>query len=113
MISVFLFRFFESCMYVVSMPTTIPCLYTLMIKYILKTWDLLWLWAIIIWYNVGWLIDFLLEKVPSTHTTPFWRLYNVHNVKTTLYGRQNNVVCVLGDFWFTWEIMYNWRLRQI
>ena len=33
---------------------------------------------------------------PSKHTTSFWRLYNVHNVKTTSYGRQNNVVCVLG-----------------
>ena len=26
----------------------------------------------------------------------FQRSYNVHNVKTTSYGRQNNVVCVLG-----------------
>ena len=32
--------------------------------------------------------------VPSTHTTSYWRLYNVHNVKTTSNGRQNNVVCV-------------------
>ena len=38
---------------------------------------------------------------PSTHTTSFWRLYSIHNVKTTSYGRQNNVACVLGSFiWF-------------
>ena len=38
------------------------------------------------------------ENDPSTHTTSFWRLYNVHNVKKTSCGRQNNVVCVLGKF---------------
>ena len=37
-----------------------------------------------------------LKQYPSTHTTSFWRLYIVHNVKITSYGRQNNVVCVLG-----------------
>ena len=35
--------------------------------------------------------------LPSKHTTLFRRLYNVHNVKTTSYGCQNNVVCVLGE----------------
>ena len=35
-------------------------------------------------------------SVPSKHVTLFWRPHNVHNVKTTSYGRQNNVVCVLG-----------------
>ena len=39
---------------------------------------------------------FFLSSYPSKHTTSFGRLYNVHNVKTTSYGRQNNVVCVLG-----------------
>ena len=33
---------------------------------------------------------------PSKQTTLFQRLYNVHEVKTTSYGCQNNVVCVLG-----------------
>ena len=32
----------------------------------------------------------------SKHTTSFRHRYSIHNVKTTLYGRQNNVVCVLG-----------------
>ena len=33
---------------------------------------------------------------PSKHTTSFRHPYNIHNVKTTSYGRQNNVMCVLG-----------------
>ena len=37
-----------------------------------------------------------LRLISSKQTTSFWRLYNVHNVQTTSYGRQNNVVCVLG-----------------
>ena len=46
------------------------------------------------------------ELHPSKHTTSFWRLYNVHNVKTTSYGRQNNVVCLLGQYEreFLWNI---------
>ena len=36
------------------------------------------------------------ERVPSKHTTSFRCPYNVHNVKTTSYGCQNNIVCVLG-----------------
>ena len=33
---------------------------------------------------------------PRKHTTSFRCPYNVHNVKTTSHGCQNNVVCVLG-----------------
>ena len=33
---------------------------------------------------------------PSKHTTSFRCPYNVHNVKTTSHGCQNNIVCVLG-----------------
>ena len=43
---------------------------------------------------------------PSKHTTSFWRLYNVHNVKTTSYERKNNVVCVLGFLIPWWS--YRW-----
>ena len=33
---------------------------------------------------------------PRKHTMSFRCPYNVHNVKTTSHGCQNNVVCVLG-----------------
>ena len=33
-------------------------------------------------------VDSLFSKEPSKHTTSFRLLYNVHNVKTTSYGRQ-------------------------
>ena len=33
---------------------------------------------------------------PSKNTTSFRHPHNIHNVKTTSYGRQNNVVCILG-----------------
>ena len=36
------------------------------------------------------------DNEPSKHTTSFRCPYNIHNVKTTPYGCQNNVVCVLG-----------------
>ena len=36
------------------------------------------------------------EMVPSTHTTLFWRLYDVVLTLWTLYRRQNDVVCLLG-----------------
>ena len=36
--------------------------------------------------------------LPNKHTTSFWRPYNVQNVKTTSYGCQNEVVCVLGYY---------------
>ena len=36
----------------------------------------------------------------SKHTTSFWRPYNIHNVKTTSYGCQNNVVSVPGSLRF-------------
>ena len=49
--------------------------------------------------------------IPSKHTTLFWRLYNVHNVKTTSYGRQNNVVCVLGNSWLF--ITFNYALCTV
>ena len=46
------------------------------------------------------------------HTTLFWRPYDVVSTLWTLYGRQNDVVCVLGINeigwggieWMTWEI---------
>ena len=39
--------------------------------------------------------------MPSTHTTLFWCPYDVVFTLWTLYGRQNNVVCVLceSDIW--------------
>ena len=40
----------------------------------------------------------ILSNSPSKHTTSFRCPYNVHNIKTTSYGCQNNVVCVLGLF---------------
>ena len=39
---------------------------------------------------------FFIKYTPSKHTTSFRSLYNVHNVKTTSHGCQNNAVCVLG-----------------
>ena len=39
--------------------------------------------------------------VPSTHTTLFWRLYDVILMLWTFYRRQNDVVCVLG-----WYILF-------
>ena len=43
----------------------------------------------------------LLSSRPSKHTTSFRHPNNIHNVKTTSYGCQNNVVCVLA-FCFLW-----------
>ena len=42
------------------------------------------------------LITLKFQWLSIKHTTSFRRPYNVHNVKTTSYGCQNNVVCVLG-----------------
>ena len=36
---------------------------------------------------------------PSTHTTLFWHPYDVDLTLWTLYGRQNDVVCLLGSHW--------------
>ena len=49
---------------------------------------------------------------PSKHTTSFWRLCNVHNVKTTSYGRQNNVVCVLERLSLPLQLFTRLRLCQ-
>ena len=49
------------------------------------------------------------------HTTSFWRPYNVHNVKTTLYGLQNNVLCVLGVIRVApldLSLIHIWRCRR-
>ena len=37
------------------------------------------------------------KRLPSTHTTLFWRPYDVVLTLLTLYRRQNDVVCVLGN----------------
>ena len=56
-------------------------------------------------------------KEPNKHTTLFWRPYNVHNVKTTSYGCQNDVICVLGRDEgvkkFHWYYQHDWGYRQI
>ena len=49
---------------------------------------------------------------PKKHTTSFWRLCNVHNVKTTSYGRQNNVVCVLERLSLPLQLFTRLRLCQ-
>ena len=43
---------------------------------------------------------------PSKHTTSFRCLCNVHNVKTTSYGCQNNVVCVLGEMFLYIDVIF-------
>ena len=45
-------------------------------------------------YHKNCLIYDIYFSDPSKHTTSFRCPYNVHNVKTTSYGYQNNVVCV-------------------
>ena len=54
-------------------------------------------------WKIGWNKSFSQDfvvvkfcKYPSKHTASFWCLFNVQNVRTTLHGCQNNVVCVLG-----------------
>ena len=37
-----------------------------------------------------------LRTLPSTHTTLFWRPYDVVLILWMLYGRQSDVVCLLG-----------------
>ena len=37
------------------------------------------------------------KKLPSKHTTSFWRWYNVVWASTTLLQRPNNVVCLMGE----------------
>ena len=41
---------------------------------------------------------------PSTHTTLFWRPYDVVLTLWTLYRRQNDVVCLLGYKISFWDI---------
>ena len=49
---------------------------------------------------------------PSNHTTSFWCPYNIHNVKTTSYGCQNNVMCVLGcDIRFLYIRLFFYTLQ--
>ena len=50
----------------------------------------------------------LLSSRPSKHTTSFRHPNNIHNVKTTSYGCQNNVVWVLG-FCFLWMRVCVWE----
>ena len=44
-------------------------------------------------YNIQ---GFYIRKDPSKHTTSFQRCNNVVDAQTTLYQRQNDVVCLLG-----------------
>ena len=45
-------------------------------------------------------------SIPSKHTASFRHPYNIHNVKTTSYGCQNNVVCVLGWYKIFYQISF-------
>ena len=42
------------------------------------------------------LINDLIDPLPSKQKTLFRRCNNVFDVQTTLYQRQNDVVCLLG-----------------
>ena len=49
------------------------------------------------WKTVSlYLLSWYRVPFPSTHTTLFWRPYDVVLTSWTFYGRQSDVVCLLG-----------------